>query len=541
MTMKTFLWIVLSLGEEMVEFFSRLFGTESWPARWYCGKWTDFHGWVYIISDLAIWMAYFAIPVFLLRFVTQKRDIPLPRVFWLFGAFILLCGLTHLIDASMFWWPAYRLNALVRFLTACVSWLTVFSLIKLLPQAFALRTSGEFETELTKRKETEASLIEAKEKAENSERSKELFLANMSHEIRTPMNAIMGFATLLTDSKLTKEQEEWVHAIKYSSDNLLHIINDILDFSKIEAGKLELEEKHINLGDVVQSSVSMFRTKAKEKKIGLDYTMDPAIPNIVSGDAIRLNQVLLNLLSNAIKFTDKGQIKLEVKRMKRADSSIWVEFSISDTGIGIPSEQLSSLFESFTQASKEIANKYGGTGLGLAITKRLVELQGGTIQAVSIDKQGSCFTFNLPFGEVKDFERHIEAASSAVDFSKVAGKRVLLVEDNALNQQLAKLVLGKWKIDISIAENGKVAVEMLEKENYDLILMDIQMPEMDGYAATAYIRATLQNKIPIIAMTAHALTDEKEKCLKAGMNDYVSKPFSPQELLGKINKYTTGK
>jgi signal transduction histidine kinase len=522
------------MWSQIIDFFNRMLGTESWPARWYCGRWTEFHGWLYIISDFLIWAAYFAIPIILLTFITKKKDVPLPRVFWLFGAFILLCGLTHLMDAIIFWWPAYRLSAFIRLLTSIVSWLTLFSLIKVLPQALALKTSQEFEQELLKRKEVEESLRLAIQRAEESEKAKQMFLANMSHEIRTPMNAIIGFATLLEESGLTSKQKEWIMPIKYSGDNLLRIINDILDFSKIEAGRLELDERELNIRKLVKSCVDTFRPKAKEKKLKLDFLIDEKIPKLVKGDQLRINQILLNLLSNAIKFTPQGSVYLHIGLNGIQKGIADIQFSVSDTGIGIPKEKHSTIFESFSQASNSITNTYGGTGLGLSISQKLVELQGGKMKMESIEGSGSVFSFNIPLNIIE--ERHDVQENYTTVHSKeqLSSIKVLLVEDNELNQHIAKLVLEKYHIQVDIADDGKIAIEKLTKEKYDVVLMDIQMPVMNGYETTQFIRNKMSLNIPIIAMTAHAFKEERDRCYAAGMNDYLSKPFKQEVLIQKI-------
>ena len=527
------------MGDQIVEFFLKLLDPGGWPPRWYCGKWTDFHGWLYICSDLAIWGAYFAIPLLLAQFVLKKKDIPLPTVFWLFGAFILLCGLTHLVDAMMFWWPAYRLNGLIRFGTACVSWLTVISLFKYLPMAFALKTSSQFEAELKKRKIMEASLIQAKERAEASEKVKEQFLSNMSHEIRTPMNAIIGFTHLLESAQLSNEQKEWLHAIKYSGENLLVIINDILDYSKIEAGKMVFVEHRINIAELMHSAVTMLKYKAAEKNIRLLFSADPQIPLIVLGDSVRLTQILLNLISNAVKFTEQGQVNVDVALLDETADEVNIRFAVSDTGIGIQEEHFDLIFESFTQASNHTTRKYGGTGLGLTIAKKLVEQQGGTLSVQSKINTGSTFTFILPFKKVTSIEQEQENLENETQVANIAGKSVLVVEDNQISQMLVKIWLERWYVRVTLAENGLVALNLLRNNNYDLILMDIQMPEMDGYETAAHIRTELNLQVPIIAMTAHAMQDEIDKCLIVGMTDYISKPFNSNELLSKINHYTT--
>ncbi len=396
------------------------------------------------------------------------------------------------------------------------------------------------DSDITKQKATEEALIRAKQIAEASEKTKELFLANMSHEIRTPMNAIIGFTRLLKDTKLTIEQKEWLKTIENSGENLLVIINDILDFSKIEAGKLEFEESEIDIAGLVQSTITMLKPKGKEKGIDLYFSVDDQIPAAVLGDSVRLTQTLLNLLSNGVKFTNRGKVECIVSVLKETEHDVLVQFEISDTGIGIPEDKLGMIFESFAQVSSNTTRKYGGTGLGLTITKKIIEQQGGTITVSSQVNEGSSFVFVLTFKKTeKLISGKPEKHHSDLDPEVVTDLRLLLVEDNVVNQKLAKTVLEKWEINTDIADNGQIALQLLQNQTYDIILMDLQMPEMDGYETTEHIRRNeLTKHIPIIAMSAHALKGEAERCIRIGMNDYISKPFSPTELLAKIIRHS---
>jgi PAS domain S-box-containing protein len=398
--------------------------------------------------------------------------------------------------------------------------------------------------DITERVRMEEEMRQARQLAEESVKTKEQFLANMSHEIRTPMSAIIGFTNLILETKLDKDQKDYLDTINYSARNLLSIINDILDFSKIKSGKLILEEANFDLSKVVNSLAGIFRLETNKKKIDLICTIDPAVPLLLKGDSVRLNQILMNLVSNAVKFTDSGYIKLEVKLSSRNNDHSRIEFSVEDSGIGIPADKLESVFESFTQASSDTTRKYGGTGLGLAIVKDLVEIHGGEIKAVRNAGPGTRFSFTVPLKDgvpVSKNENAYETGKSEEGkYRNLKGARILIAEDNKINQQLAKVVLHKMGCEVDIAENGREAIEKLEGSRYDIILMDIQMPELDGYEATRYIRTLPDaaiNKIPIIAMTAHALNDEGAKCIQAGMNDYISKPFEKEILYSKISDH----
>jgi PAS domain S-box-containing protein len=382
-------------------------------------------------------------------------------------------------------------------------------------------------------------LMIAKKQVEESMKVKEQFLANMSHEIRTPMNAIVGFTSLLLKTPISIDQRQYIDAIKTSGENLLVIINDILDFSKIQSGKINFEQIELQLSTGMSSLTEMMLPKSVEKNIKLSTKIDKRIHDYLIGDPTRLNQILVNLVGNAIKFTERGEIRIAVDLLEETEEAVKLKFSVSDTGIGIAKEKLNSIFEGFTQATNDTTRKYGGTGLGLSIVKQLVELQGGTIQVESHPGKGSVFSFNLSFkkNHRKREQNNGFSREEEFDLSLLRGLKVLLVEDNVLNQVLARKVLSDWEWEVDVADNGLVAIEKMARNDFDLILMDIQLPEMDGYEATRYIRKKLSDpkrNIPIIAMTAHAIAGEAEKCFLAGMNEYVSKPFDPRDLYTKI-------
>jgi len=380
-------------------------------------------------------------------------------------------------------------------------------------------------------------------KLKEASKIQEQFVANISHEIRTPMNAILGFAGLLQKTSLDKNQHEYVRSIRSSAENLLTIINDILDLSRIESGMMHIERLPFNVRELVDSLATMMNVKAKSRNLYLTTEIDQSIPQILKGDAVRLTQILINLLSNALKFTHDGGVSIKAEFADKKDEMVSVRFVISDTGIGIEPTKQKTIFERFHQAQPETTRRYGGTGLGLSIVKQLVEIQNGTISVDSAPGEGSVFTVVLPY-QISN-----EAETTGVRLSPVlvAGPvlnniKILVAEDNLMNQKLLKHLLAQWQINFDIVNNGAEAVKVLEHrpEDYALVLMDIQMPEMDGYAATERMRHDLDLRIPIIAMTAHALAGEKEKCLGAGMDDYISKPINEEELYKLINKYVQG-
>jgi PAS domain S-box-containing protein len=400
-----------------------------------------------------------------------------------------------------------------------------------------------FGQDITIRKQVEREILESKFEAERTAKAKSEFLSNMSHEIRTPMNAIIGLSELLLKEKLTDKQHENMRSIKYSADNLLVIINDILDFSKIESGKVEFEELNFDIFQRVQEVKKTFIFKAEEKGIALKFRVDENIPRFLIGDPFRLNQILLNLLSNAIKFTKDGTISLLVNLEEGQDEDVILRFDVIDTGIGIPKDKLASVFESYTQAYTDITRRFGGTGLGLAITRQLVTMQQGEIFLDSELGVGTTFTVKLGFkkGVVEEAATAEEMIAELLEKRDFDGMLVLLVEDNIMNQFVANQVLELWNIKVEFANNGLEAVDLLKEKDYALVLMDLQMPVMSGYEATAFIRDKtnkLRNPdIPIIALTADAFPETKKKVIEEGMNDFVTKPLEQTELYNKIKQH----
>lgn len=386
--------------------------------------------------------------------------------------------------------------------------------------------------EIDKRKQVENDLKSAREAAESSLQIKKIFLANISHEIRTPINGIVGMSALLSESGLTEVQRDYLQAIKSSAEGLMVIINDILDMSKLESGKFTLEYIPFKLRHLLSTLQRSFSLRAEEKGLSLEFQSDQNIAEVLEGDPTRLNQVLINLLSNAIKFTDKGGVVFKAELVAGNAENQKIRFTVKDTGVGIDDEKVKLIFEQFTQEDLSISRKYGGTGLGLSISKELVGMMNGQLKVVSAKGSGSEFSFEI--------DLKVSASIPDLDFISgqdlsLGGARVLIVEDNDINRYLGITLLRRWDCKVTSATNGLEAVDIIRKAEFDVVLMDLQMPEMDGFEATKIIRQQFQNNVPIVALTANALSSERELCFSLGMNNYLCKPYRAEELFSTLS------
>jgi signal transduction histidine kinase/ActR/RegA family two-component response regulator len=399
-----------------------------------------------------------------------------------------------------------------------------------------------------KKQEAENELVQLREKAESAKLSKKNFLSNISHEMRTPLNGILGFADILLKSPISKtEQEEYLQHIKTSGNILLRLISDMLEFNKIETGKIEIKNEAFHFKEFIRQDIEAYAFHVKEKGLDFELNIDNAIPEYIISDKHHLQQILVYLLGNAIKFTEKGKVGIDIRKVKEYDDSALLKFCVYDTGVGITSDNHEKIFESFTQANDTAGRKFGGSGLGLAIVKHLVNLMEGSIRFISPSpyneatniSRGTCFEILLPVDISKE-----QAVKEKIEIIKTEVDRrlhVLIVEDNLLNQKLASFILKKIGCHSEIASNGLEALEMIGKQNYDLILMDIQMPVMDGLQASMAIRKELHLDVPIVALTANTFNEDVENCFNAGMNDHLGKPYKEEQLIQIIEKWSIKK
>jgi PAS domain S-box-containing protein len=393
-------------------------------------------------------------------------------------------------------------------------------------------------SDISPQKSYQEQLIKSKEHAEYTKKVKETFLANMSHELRTPVNGIIGITAMLQKTTMDDQQKGMLDLLATSSKSLLGVINDVLDISKIEAGKFNIIRTANNVYEIIKSVFDLLKFRADEANIEFFLEIDPDVPQTLMVDSLRLNQILMNLLSNAIKFTERGYVKLKVSVMQRHNDKVKLKYSIEDTGIGIPADRINKVFESFEQAEEDTVSKYGGTGLGLAIVKNLVELKGGELTVSSQVGKGSTFSFiNWHTLAVKPAEKITQKTDKAL--TPFLNVKVLVAEDNMVNQFMLSKILKDWQVEVDMVDNGRKVIEKLRAKDYDIILMDTHMPEMNGYEAAKQIRVDFEEpkrSIPIISLSAASFGHEQQEALTAGMNDVLSKPFQPYQLHEKVSK-----
>lgn len=512
---------------------------------------------MHVISDLLIAIAYFSIPIGIVYVAKKRPDAELQPIYYLFAAFILACGVTHVMGILTLWIPLYYTQGITKIVTALVSVVTAIYLLPKLKHIMALPDLGKLTQintalaqEIVSRRQSEASLRQSQELALQAQKTQAAFLANMSHEIRTPMNGVLGTLDLLLDTELKPEQLQLASASKRSAASLLSLLNDILDISKVESGQLTLRHSPLELADVFADVEAALAFDANSKGIELRCPAGLVPKATYLGDSVRMRQILLNLVGNAIKFTDVGHVKVVCQEVSRTAQQAVLEFSVKDTGIGIAPEHQKNLFKRFTQVDNSSTRRAQGSGLGLAIVKELVELMGGQVRLHSEPGLGTEIVFSLKLGLQVDSDQAtgeqpvqttpVMQTQTMPTVQQFHGK-VLVVEDAAMNQMVVCKVLERLGLASKVANNGQEAIDLLAQEQFDLVLMDGQMPVMDGYEATAMIRSGsvpgINPNIPVVALTAHAMVGEDKKCLDAGMNDYLTKPLDRAKLIEVLGKY----
>jgi len=555
----------------MLDFFQKLFDTKDFPPRWYCGNWSEGNGWLHIIADLGVWSAYVAIPCVLIFFVRKRRDLPFKSVFWLFGAFILACGTTHLMEAIIFWWPAYRFAGLIKICTAAISWATVVSLVPVIPKALQLRSPESLQREIVERKKAESELLvirddlerrvqervaelaaanraleqevserrRALEQAEAANRMKDEFLGTLSHELRTPLTAIVGWAQLLrmTDNAGSAELAEGLDVIERNAHVQKRIIEDLLDVSRIISGNLRLDIRSVDLDQVIDDALAAIVPATDAKRIAIERTTDPDV-GPVTGDPARLQQVIWNLVANAVKFTPQGgRIRILVRKAG-AD----VQITVADDGIGIAPEFLPYVFDRFRQADSSTTRRYGGVGLGLSIVRKLVEQHGGTVAAESRgEKQGSKFTVLLPAQGIKDSTPEPDRPTGpdqdheSADGSDLSGLRVLVVDDEPDARDLIRRILVRRRALVETAASADEAMELVHLHRPHVLLSDIGMPIRDGFDLIRQVRRRFPpREIAAAALTALARLEDRRRAIESGFQVHIAKPIDAGELVAAV-------
>lgn len=545
----------------MLDWLRLLFSREGFLPRWRCGEWSAQLGWLHIASDVAIALAYVAMPAMLVFVWSRCRGGTVPRIGWLLAAFILLCGLGHGLEAIIFWLPLYRISGVIKAVTAILAWTTAIALWRYVPSVLRLpniaRQNALLQQEVARLLERQSALEAQRAAAAAASQAKSQFVAHMSHEIRTPMTAILGYSDVLLATLEQPELLDAAQTIKRNSEHLLEILNDILDFSKIEAGRLEIEPVRCSPAQILSDVATLLTVRAAAKGLTLRLEADGPLPEVITTDPTRLRQILVNLVGNAIKFTEVGEVRIVARTIRNSGQPWRLAVDVIDTGIGINAEQMRRLFQPFSQADTSTTRTYGGTGLGLAISRRLARLLGGDLQAVSVPGQGSTFTLTIEVGSLEGVPLvaldHLPLAPAAAPDQKqdptrglLQGRRILLADDAPDNRRLIACFLRRAGAEVDLAENGRQAVEMAlstaegwgrrwydRPRHYDAILMDVEMPLLDGCDATRFLRQRGFTQ-PIIALTAHVLNEDRRKCLEAGCTAYAAKPVQREHLVRLI-------
>jgi signal transduction histidine kinase/CheY-like chemotaxis protein len=518
-----------------------LLNTDAFPRRWDCGEWTPALGYTHIVSDVLVWAAYMAIPLGIVYVMVKRPSVPFPRVFWLFGLFIFSCGTVHLVEAIIFYEPVYRLSALVKVVTAVASWGTVLVMLPALPKVLQFPDMEEMNEELARevdqRRKEEESLKIARAQAEEANKAKSQFLANMSHELRTPLNAIIGFSELLIEDAEDDEspqRREDADKIRRSGKHLLGLINDVLDLSKFDAGQMQVFWEHVPLNELLEDVAVTVEPLMEENGNRFEQRYDTDLGTIETG-SIKLRQCLINLLSNAAKFTSEGTVTLRVSE-GTSNGIAYVDFEVTDTGIGMSPEQLEQVFEPFAQADESTTRDYGGTGLGLAITKRLCTLLNGKISVSSEPDAGTMFVMRFPK------RRKPGSGAPARVITPLPTRRdrdhygtVLVVDDDPNARELLTRVLTQQGYTVEVACGGEEGLEKARAMQPDAITLDIAMPDISGWKVLKLLKDDEEtNDIPIILVT---MSVDRDQAHSMGASDCLMKPVNRKKLIGILNKY----
>ncbi|HEX5394342.1 MAG TPA: ATP-binding protein [Rhodocyclaceae bacterium] len=529
----------------MIDELSRLLTTNGFLPHGYCISWSPPLLFTYVISDSLIFLSYFSMPLALGYFARRRQDFPYRWLLWMFAAFIMACGSTHLMGTLVLWKPMYALDAFLKAVTAFVSVATAIAIWPLIPHALKLPSPGqlqkaneELRNEIAERKRIEQELRIARDAAEAANRAKSVFLANMSHELRTPLNAILGFSDILRrDARLTDDMKEVLTIVHRSGDHLLGLINDILEIAKIEAGRTVLEPAPFDIGDLILNVTEMLGLRAKEKCLQLQVEQSPQFPRHIIGDEAKMRQILTNLISNAIKATEHGSVTLRLGWMKHNDTDA-LEIEVQDTGIGISPEDQDRIFQPFVQVGSQ--SKQQGTGLGLTITRQFVELMGGKLSLSSQPGQGTTFRVTLPVQLAHPDEVPPGSAAIGEVIGLAPGQptyRVLVADDQADNSSLLVRVLERAGFAVKSVDSGAAAVEQFIAWRPHFIWMDRYMPGMDGIEATRRIRALPGGQaVKIAAATVSSFREEDGELITAGFDAIVQKPFSAEQIFESMER-----
>ena len=541
--------------------------SEGFQPHGMCLLWRPDVFWSHAVSDIIIAVSYFSIPVALLYFARRRPDLAYPPVVYLFCAFITACGVTHIFGLWTLWVPDYGAEGIVKVVTALISAITAILLWPLMPKALAIPSAKKLEEknedlakQIAEREAVEAELrtvnyelVEAKVQAEQANIAKSEFLALMSHEVRTPLNGILATADLMAHKNQSEEQRHYAEIVRESGQSLLDIVNRILDLSRIEAGVEKVESAPFSISDLIGEAENLWQSKLAEKKLEHSFRIADDVPPNLVGDSSRVREILNNIIGNAVKFTQEGSIDVSVSRDRTSpeqdEKRICLRIEVDDTGKGISSDKLEKVFERFEQGDASLSREYEGTGLGLAICREYVSLLDGDIGVSSTEGVGSkfWFTFRCAVGDDDAAQADPEnPADNSEQPPSLLGRderplKILVAEDNKTNRILIKDILEQFGYDTTVVTNGSEAIAEISRDYYDLILMDIRMPVMDGLTATETIRKmnTATAHVPIIALTAHAMVGDRERYIEAGMNDYISKPFTIASIERTLSRFVS--